>query len=288
MATNNMKFNLIHHYTDINTLALILKHKTIRFNRLDRVDDLTEGSSFKKLNLGKFFYVSCWTHDPNESIPQWNMYTPNMAGVRVSLPTKMFDYKPLVVPKEIEAISNGEIISPIPFEKMLGEKFFIPPIFMDEKKFGRIVDYPPDFQKKKNEAIEFEVSQDGKFKGKISEPTIIAALKDPDWSFQKEYRFILFVMPSPSIPQDKYYFKNLADQLPNFVSTSLYNGEGPEENYLDIALSQDAINQLSITVGPCCTEGDYLIIESLKEKYSPSGQIKKSKYTNTIRCSKNA
>ena len=32
----------IHHYTSIETLALILKHKTIRFNRLDQVDDMEE------------------------------------------------------------------------------------------------------------------------------------------------------------------------------------------------------------------------------------------------------
>ncbi len=35
----------IHHYTNIENLALILKNKTIRFNRLDKVDDLEEGES---------------------------------------------------------------------------------------------------------------------------------------------------------------------------------------------------------------------------------------------------
>ena len=283
-----MTINKIHHYTDINTLALILKHKTIRFNRLDRVDDLTEGDSFTELNLKKFFYVSCWTHDPNESIPQWNMYTPNMAGVRLSLPKKIFDYEPLVIPKEIEAFAEGTLLSPIPFEKMFGEKFFVPPLFMDEKLFGRIVEYTSDFKKRKNEAIQFEVSHYGKFKGKISEPTIIAALKDPDWAFQKEYRFVLFVVPSPAIPKDKYYFKNLAKHLPNIVGTSLHNGEGPEEKYFDMGISQKAIDEISITAGPCCTEGDYSIIESLKEKYAPNGKIQKSKYTNTIRCTKKA
>ena len=33
----------IYHYTNIETLALILKNRTIRFNRLDHVDDLEEG-----------------------------------------------------------------------------------------------------------------------------------------------------------------------------------------------------------------------------------------------------
>ncbi len=32
----------VYHYTSIETLALILKNKSIRFNRLDCVDDLEE------------------------------------------------------------------------------------------------------------------------------------------------------------------------------------------------------------------------------------------------------
>lgn len=32
----------LYHYTSLDTLALILKNKTIMFNRLDRVDDIEE------------------------------------------------------------------------------------------------------------------------------------------------------------------------------------------------------------------------------------------------------
>ena len=35
---------MIYHYTNIETLAQILKNKTLLFNRLDCVDDLEEGS----------------------------------------------------------------------------------------------------------------------------------------------------------------------------------------------------------------------------------------------------
>ena len=52
----------IYHYTNNDTLALILKNRTIRFNRLDNVDDLEEG---KAESLGikfcKYIFVSCWT-----------------------------------------------------------------------------------------------------------------------------------------------------------------------------------------------------------------------------------
>lgn len=35
---------IIHHYTNIETLSLILKNRTLRFNRLDRVDDPEESN----------------------------------------------------------------------------------------------------------------------------------------------------------------------------------------------------------------------------------------------------
>ncbi len=35
----------IHHYTSIENLALILKNKTIRFTRLDKVDDSEEAAT---------------------------------------------------------------------------------------------------------------------------------------------------------------------------------------------------------------------------------------------------
>ena len=50
----------IYHYTSIETLALILKNKTIRFNRLDHVDDVDEaayGSGVQKTLLGRVFKI---------------------------------------------------------------------------------------------------------------------------------------------------------------------------------------------------------------------------------------
>ncbi|WP_214653896.1 hypothetical protein, partial [Vibrio anguillarum] len=70
-----MKF---HHYTTIETLALILDSRKIRFNRLTNVDDMEEADLYGKYNIGRFLYVSCWTTNSIESIPLWNMYTGNM------------------------------------------------------------------------------------------------------------------------------------------------------------------------------------------------------------------
>ena len=63
----------LYHYTNIETLALILKNRTIRFNSLDKMDDLQEQQTADIKNIGQFCYISSWTDDSTESIPMWNM-----------------------------------------------------------------------------------------------------------------------------------------------------------------------------------------------------------------------
>lgn len=279
-----MPTDKIHHYADINTLALILKHRTIRFNRLDNVDDITEGDAFSQLKLEKFFFVSCWTYDRNESLPQWNMYTTDMAGVRITLPKKMFDYKPLIIPKAYKnVIQQGSLISPIPFEKIFGDNYFVPPIFLNEDHFGREVKYDPDFVQRKNQAIKFDISPNGEINGQISDPTGIAALKSPDWEFQREYRFVLFIVPSLPASEDENFLEQFYKNIPNIVATSLYKGKGPDLEFFDVKLSQSAIDNIKITTGPLCNDGDYLTVEALLDKYSFNGTIMKSKFEGTIR-----
>jgi hypothetical protein len=281
--------DIIHHYTDISTFASILKNRTIRFNRLDRVDDITEGEAFTQIRLEKFFFVSCWTYDDIESLPQWNMYTTNMSGVRITLPRRMFDYKPLVVPYHLAGTleQHGVLVSPIPFEKIFGDKFLIPPMFLDEHHFGRIVRYCSDYAAQKNEAI--KVNDDGtSIHTQIKDPTGIAALKSPDWEFQKEFRFVLLIFPS-FMPKSVDGFIQLLNHIPNIVTESLQQGTGPDLEYFDISLDQSTLDNMKITAGPLCTEGEYTIIEALLAKYAPSVPsevLTKSKFTGTIRKAK--
>ena len=64
--------DLIHHYTSINTLALILDSRKLRFNRLDKVDDVKEIDGLTS-GFCTYIYISCWTDEKEESIPLWKM-----------------------------------------------------------------------------------------------------------------------------------------------------------------------------------------------------------------------
>ena len=47
----------IYHYTQINSLALILANKTIRFSALNSVNDPTEGKSADAGDLGMYLFI---------------------------------------------------------------------------------------------------------------------------------------------------------------------------------------------------------------------------------------
>lgn len=75
----------IYHYTNIETFALILKNKTLRFSNLESVDDIEEAITNDFGPLGKYFFVSCWTDNPEENIGLWKLYTKDMNGIRIEI-----------------------------------------------------------------------------------------------------------------------------------------------------------------------------------------------------------
>ena len=118
---NNVKLKeaprFLYHYTKIENLALILQNKTIRFSSLNTVNDLTEGETSDYGSMGHFAFVSCWTATSKEHIPMWNMYTPNMSGVRIKLPADPFQrYGKHMVPLEEIYSQKDYFVQPVPLE----------------------------------------------------------------------------------------------------------------------------------------------------------------------------
>ena len=111
----------IYHYTSIESLALILKTRKLRFTRLDGVDDVREAQAHAGIDFGKFFFVSCWTQEIKESIPQWSMYSREMQGVRLELPEFPFSSEPLRPKPGWGGVKwQGDLLSPLPFEALWG------------------------------------------------------------------------------------------------------------------------------------------------------------------------
>lgn len=81
---------VLYHYASLDTLALILHNRTIRFSWLDKVDDPQEQRSADSQNLGKMKLVSCWTSSDEESIPMWREYAGAECGVRIQMKSHPF------------------------------------------------------------------------------------------------------------------------------------------------------------------------------------------------------
>lgn len=258
---------VIHHYTSIETLALILKYKTFRFSRLDTVDDIHEETSLseQKISYSKYAFVSCWTESPEENIPLWHMYTEKMRGVRLTFPKQLFDVSSI---------------------KEMNEGYFILPTFRDEKFFYLNMEYVKKPEEIYSDLKEKLAEEESRINISIPPTTLekIAKYKTKNWEFQNESRFKLFIFPaSDSIPQNTVEEGEWAKYLAN----NIVNQKAPEISYYDVPLREESLNELKVTLGPLCTDSDKIIVESLLNEYcGPDVVIKESSLTGKIRAKK--
>ncbi len=247
----------LYHYTNIETLALILKNKTIRFNRLDHVDDLEEGyTESSGIKPGLYTFVSCWTENPEESIPLWKMYTDKGVGVRIGLDKDMF---------KMYTIKNGDIINgiriytdaehqkPISPHRMAQDDYWILPNFNDEV-FFKVVKYVPSVAIAMEEAKAVQRTDIQINQLQISKWGLY---KSDRWSFQQESRFTLIIFPkSKAISLDN-------PVLSDWLQDALIKGVTPPLTYFDMELDENALNSMEITLCPNMSEGHKTIVESL-------------------------
>lgn len=274
---------LVHHYTNIDTLALILKHKTIRFNRLDRVDDITEAQALGKFNLAQYLFVSCWTDSPTESIPQWHIYTDGMAGVRLTFPKQFFNYQPLKPPASWNTFVQGQILSPIPFDRLFTDHYFILPNIVNREQFERKVRYVDDVSGIYKDAVDLKINSQGQANLTINKVPDLAGYKQKVWEFQSELRFVLLILPGVPIPAGGISDNNYVSQLPNHILNCITKGVPPQINYFDVDINPDVIDNCVVTLGPLSTEGDMLVVDSLLRQYTKFGSLHPSTLTGTIR-----
>lgn len=248
----------LYHYTNINTLALILKNKTIKFSSLDKVDDLEESQTNDLGNFGKYCFVSCWTENEEESIPFWHMYTQNKEGVRIKLPSNPF--KKYVIPKEIT--KTEDILTYFNPVNLLTNNYFIQP-FLD---ILRKVEYTDDisllypkvyFRTKKS--TELDVTNLGKYKRTY-------------WSFQKEWRYWFFVFPGT--------IEDLKTKNP--INKWIENKDLPFDDYY-LSIDDEAFKRMEIILGPNTNEGHQIIVESLIDKYNQNAKALDSSLKGKIR-----
>lgn len=269
----------LYHYTSIDSLALILKNKTIRLNPLDKMDDLQEQKTADVENLGKFVFVSSWTDDPTESIPMWKLYTNLTAGVRIKLRENPFVWHGTLA-KDVAAKTGMQLTPDSDPEGKL-------PTFLDLSEMmvkgymsaqaynGKIlekVQYTDDLSKLEPAVVKID---DGKVHLNIGS---LGRYKNKHWEFQNEWRYIMTFM--------SMNFKvgvEMMSQLFSMSVTKMAQGkEPPPFRYFDLDIDPKFFEEMEITCSPQMTYGNRVILETLVEKYNSHAKIVESELLGKI------
>lgn len=270
---------VIHHYTNIETLAMILSTKSLKFNRLDCVDDLEEGNiQSDGVKLGNYVFVSCWTENAEESIPLWKMYAGGGDGIRISIDSDMFQdflITDLNFPNGMK--SQGFIVSKIPKEDFQRPEFFILPIFNnDGEMFYRKIEYVDDVGEYTNSIVQRTMTDESHANVEIAFAKV-GKYKHKRWAFQEETRFAITI-----IPHNPLLVENPSD-VSSVVMNALYNNiQIPFTSYY-MHLKQEALNKMTITMNPAATKSQYIITEALCEKYAPGAIVKESSLAHNVK-----
>lgn len=269
---------------------MILSSKKVRFNRLDRMDDLEEGRvEAQGIPLGKYTYASCWTEDDEESIPLWKMYSGNEGGVRISLPEDMFKDHCLlgglvgddeigvkildIVPKLAPTV-----MLKIPSYEYFGKKYLILPVHSHDLRtfYGQIL-YTDDVQSYISDVYKKTYHEDGTYDLELNWNKV-GTCKHSRWSFQEESRFMLRI-----IPTEKEITLLDAAQFLEHMRYALSTGLQPHFETYDLPLKDDIFDNLEVTLSPSITQGQHIIVEALLKQYAPIAKIKESALTQYVK-----
>lgn len=268
----------LYHYTNLETLALILKNRTIRFNSLDKMDDLQEKETADIKNIGQFFYISSWTEDATESIPMWNMYASLNSGIRIKLrknPFKVYEntaanLSPVVHASVTDSSDGKPLHSIIPLAEMFAKGFIAPQAMA--RDLLRKVEYTDD----KDKLYPKMLSENGNnFTIAMGE---LGRYKNLHWSFQSEWRYILNILPvdlNQPVESSIRDFQLVANKMRWGIAKQ------PFPHY-DMMIADDAFADMEITLSPRISAGNRIIVQSLVEKYNPSAILCESSLLGLI------
>ena len=265
----------LYQYTTLNSVLAILENKTIRFTRLDSLNDLNEGCCGEYAHLKKYVYISSWSADERESIPMWSLYGRDKKlnvldqGVRIKVPTNLFTFD-----------GNGNLANNLCLKKILGgwnamvdvktkpialsdlslqlqkQHGEDAALFSSKKIVGpvkvRYLNYR-DYVDKYTSVIK---------KGFVEDESTffveeIGFEKIDDWAYENEYRFWM------SYP----YLKKICGEE-EFLKSEI---QLTECNYIDVYFNEKAMPEMEITLAP---NFNFNLIDLFKSKLEKLGFTK--------------
>lgn len=256
----------LYHYASIDVLALILNNRTIRFRRLDLMDDPNEALTSDLGRQGKYVMASCWTDRSDEELLIWSLYTKDLRGVRIRLPAFPFDKKFKVDPAKLPTfITNQVQDSYISSEQLFNDQYCIPGpeprLVKVEYTDDRSLLYPKVYENDGTHSI-IILGNLGKYKRTV-------------WERQSEWRYVFEVYPVTREIYRKLQAGKV-DEVGGLWLEAMIREQDPGIQHIDIPIRQDALDEITITLGPRTTESDRIIVKSLVDRFTANATISES------------
>lgn len=270
--------NYLYHYTSLESLALILKNRTLRFNNLLYVDDAEEAATADMGNFGKYCYASCWTDLERESIPFWGLYTPEMRGVRIRIkryPFRLFHFEKgeyslsesIDTFIDYEKIYNDNCARIVPNQPRLIKVQYsdndedLNPYVRQESIPGIAQMYiAGNMPTAINATISYSLDKIGRW-------------KRSDWKFQSEWRYVISLAPMgmhEEAPKGSDINRELIRRLEDQETR-------PPYKYLTLPLAENAFEDMEVVYGPKMSEGESVLADALLARYAPSATHRTSR-----------
>lgn len=264
---------VLYHYASLDTLALILHNRTIRFSRLDKVDDPQEQRSVDSQNLGKMKLVSCWTSSDEESIPMWREYAGAECGVRIQMKSHPFK-RYSVSTESLSKLSSDAVLNTpggkfdglqLPLEDFWDKKYHF-------KEMARSVEMLHEVQYTKDKSLLFpEVIRSCGNGWVEADLSALGIHKATAWSYQREWRYVLTAVPVgiASIEGDAEAVKRATEVILDRCDPGI-------PSFYDLAISDEAFSSMKIVASPKMTPGNRVILDALVQKYAPGIEVAES------------
>lgn len=262
--------DMLYHYTSVESLALILRSKRIRFSPLTALDDPQEQRLRSARNLAKCVFVSSWTDSEKELYAMWREYTPLRAGVRIGLPANPFAYhenmpdeleKAMGIPCYDEAGETGYYKTRVKLADLCGSGFLLSEndpksAILHQVKYSDIADelFPSLLS----------VEPDGNVR---IETGVCGTVKNTYWEHQSEWRYKLTVIPIDILdcPDDMRREAAIA-RIQAFLTDQIDVDMPP---YYELDLDDSALSGIEIVLSPDISPGNRLIVQLLLDTYIP-------------------
>lgn len=259
--------DILYHYCSIETLELILKNKTFRFSSLGIVDDMEEVLTSDFDDIGRICFVSCWTDLKQESVEMWRTYTGGNNGIRIGIPTNLFNLNkdeesvPLLVRELMEV--NDVFISP-PYTPELIPVTYTKDDYLINLPVGTESNDSCKNCESQISILEIQTGYLGRFKRDY-------------WSGQSEWRYRLIAIPKEYYRNNEQgkYLNGDPKKMMNLMKLDLIH-MAFNNDYIDFPFNESVLDQMDIVLSPLNSGYDNEKATKLIQNYTTHATIKLS------------